>query len=180
METLFTIPVGVFLVLMGLFWEPKPKTAKDVKAEQALLIPDSGETVSQDPKTLTQKQLRNYLRRLLMRYAILILGTIGILAAFIKGLGAFNDTSAFALLVALYGGAILVTQRAEKTRRLLVLFFMGFVGLMVWRTAEYREYIGENNWAILAAALLNLLFWVFIGRRFPPGTSDSIEVIGME
>ncbi len=79
---------------------------------------------------------------------------------------------------------------------------MLFVGSVVWRYAIYRisndcsdllavvcrtEWVQQRNvaiairtvnWAIVAAVLFNIFFWVFLGRSNPPGTSDSIQVLG--
>jgi hypothetical protein len=179
-DILFTIPAGLFLLLVGLLWEPQPKTKKDLKAEQALLVEGEDPAPTTDPKALTLRQQRNYLRRIAMRVLLILTGIADIGVALINGIGPIKEWPAFGLLFALYAGIILIVQRAEKDSRLLVLCFMGFAGWMIWRTANYRNYPVENNWAVLAAALANLAFWYTIGRRFPPGTSDSIEVIGKE
>lgn len=180
MDSLFSVFTAVVLILLGVFWEPKPKTRKDLKAEQATLPPDVLAEQPTDAKALTPLQQRNYIRRVTMRLLIIGLGVVALLVALIKGIGSISDTSAFGLLLLLYGGTLLVVQRAEKASRILVLDIMIFIWVLIWRTAEYREYPGENNWALLAAPLTNLVFWYLIGRQFPPGSSDSIEVLGKE
>jgi hypothetical protein len=40
--------------------------------------------------------------------------------------------------------------------------------------------ISTVNWAIGTALIFNLLFWVLLGRYNPPGSSDSIKVLGMD
>ena len=40
--------------------------------------------------------------------------------------------------------------------------------------------ISTVNWAIAAALMFNLFFWVILGRYNPPGSSDSIKVLGMD
>ncbi len=174
MQTLFSIPAGLFLVLWGLIWEPQPKTKKDHKTEQLLI--EAGVDI---PEQLTREQMINYLRRVAVRVLLVLIGLIGIVAG-ISQMGSVADSGALMLLLGLYAGVLIVVQRAEKNRRLLVFFFMAFSGLLIWRTAEYRNVPDENDWAMLGAVALNLVFWLVIGRRFPPGTSDSIEVIGME
>lgn len=181
MGIFLSIPAGVFLVLLGLLWEPQPKTRKDLKLERALAEAEAVDTTDSVIWDLTPRQKRNYLRRVAMRVS-LVVGGILILAGqiIVAGLGDIDSTSAFALLLALYSGALLIVQRAEKQSRMLVFILMSFVGFMVWRVAEFRDHTGENNWAIISATLLNLVIWYFIGRRFPPANSDYIEVLGME
>lgn len=185
MEFLLAVPVGAFLLLWGLLWEPKPKTKKDVKAEKALLasgeLDDFGDEDDIDVfENLTAKQQRSYLRRIAQRILLLLAGIVVIVIGLIRQADTIEDMDAFLLLFALYAGGILVTQRAEKASRLMVLFTMAFIGNLIWRVAIYYEYEAENVWAILAALSINGLFWLVIGQRFPPGSSDSIEVVGME
>lgn len=185
MEFLLAVPVGAFLLLWGLLWEPKPKTKKDLKAEKALLesgeLDDFGEGDDFDVfESLTAKQQRSYLRRIGQRVLLLLAGLVVIIVGLVRQTDRINDVDAFLLLSALYAGGILVTQRAEKSSRLMVLFTMAFIGNLIWRVAIYYEYEAENVWAVLAAMGVNGLFWLLIGQRFPPGSSDSIEVVGME
>jgi hypothetical protein len=190
---LFTIPIGAFLLLLGLFWEPSPISRKDKKLEKRLaaahgttpeLAPVESSLTDTDssgekPK-MTSLQVRRYLRLLAERAFLIILGGFGILVGIIDDLGSIDDMDAFALLFAIYAGMILLVQRVERKRKILTLWFMGFAAWLTWRTAEYREVPIENNWAVLAALGATFLFWLLIGRRFPPGTSDVIEVYGME
>ncbi len=185
MELLLTVPIGAFLLLWGLVWEPKAKTKKDLKAERALL--DSGELddfgAADDFdifENLTSKQQRSYLRRIGQRVLLLIVGLVLLIVGTIREAGSLQEGDAFLLLFGLYAGGMLITQRAEKASRLMVLFTMAFIGNLIWRTALFYDYKSENAWAILAALAANGLFWLFIGQRFPPGSSDSIEVVGME
>lgn len=185
MESLLAVPVGAFLLLWGLLWEPKPKTKKDLKAESALLasgeVDDFGDDNDFDVfASLTSKQQRNYLRRIAQRVLLLLFGVVVLTIGTIREAGQVHDTDAFLLLFGLYAGSMLIVQRAEKASRLLVLFTMAFVGNLLWRTAIFYDYQAENAWAVLAAVAANGLFWLLIGQRFPPGSSDSIEVIGME
>lgn len=182
MQAIFSIPLGIFLVILGLLWEPQRKTKKDLKEEKALLLADGtdpSELLLED-QPLTQEQTRNYLRRVLMRVLLVIIGMLGILVGLLSDIGSIQDSSAFWSFLALYGGMLLVVQRAEKTRRLVVLWIMGFVGFLIWRAAEYRGSESEHEWGLLVAAAANALFWYIIGQRFPPASSDVIEVIGLE
>jgi hypothetical protein len=184
MDLLLSFPFGTFLLLLGLLWEPQLKTKKDLKAEKALIA--AGETDDFDDwdatsfESLTSKQQRNYLRRVGQRVLMVVIGVGISIFAFIDTAGSIGDTDAFLLLFGLYGGFLLLTQRAEKAGRRVVFFTMSFIGFLVWRTALFYDYDSENAWALLAAVSANLLFWLTIGQLYPPGSSDTIEVIGME
>lgn len=108
------------------------------------------------------------------------------------------------LLTALFGGLLIIVQRAERKRRLATAIIMGIAGVLVWRYGLYR--IGSEcdapwrvlcsspviqqraqaiavmtvNWALVSAVVINLLFWALVGRYNPPGSSDSIKVYGMD
>jgi hypothetical protein len=172
----------VFLVILGLLWEPQRKTKKDLKEEKALQLGDGADPSSfmLEDTPLTQEQTRNYLRRVLMRVLLVVFGILGIVVGLLSGSASVADMSALLFFMALYGGMLLIVQRSEKTRRIMVLWIMGFVGLLIWRTAEFRGSESEHEWGLLIAATANALFWYFIGQRFPPVSSDAIEVIGLE
>jgi len=44
----------------------------------------------------------------------------------------------------------------------------------------YRDIHAEAWTALLIALILNGAFWLFIGRYNPPGSSDDIQVIGLD
>jgi len=90
------------------------------------------------------------------------------------------NIGAVILLVLTFGTVLMLIQRAEARRRLLVAIIMAFVGLLAQRYAAYRELYTEAFWGFIVAVVLNLLFWVVIGRYNPPGTSDDIQVLGMD
>lgn len=115
------------------------------------------------------------------------------------------NTGGWILLSLIFGVLLLIVQRAEQKRRLVTLIIIAFVGLIVARYAIYRMAndcieptvklicqsklskdlsltIAYNtlNRALLTAAIFNGLFWVFIGRSNPPGSSDAIKVYGMD
>ena len=107
------------------------------------------------------------------------------------------------LLTAIYGVALLLVQRSEAKRRNVTAILVLMFALLVWRYAIYRisgecdvdfkaicsfnwvrqrmtaVAIATVNWSIISAIVLNIVFWVFIGRSNPPGSSDSIKVLGM-
>jgi hypothetical protein len=107
------------------------------------------------------------------------------------------------LLTALYSVSLLLIQRSERKRRIVSAVIVSFFMLLVWRYAIYRistdcdaaiklicnfnwmrqrmmaVAITTVNWSIISAIIFNVLFWVLIGRSNPPGSSDSIKVLGM-
>lgn len=166
MAEFFTIPVGIFLLLLGIFWNPKPK------AEEEDLSEILGE---EEAQKLDPDQLRKFLRLVAIRVGMVVLGVICIGGGFVQGVEALTDWSAFGVFVAIYGGSILVLQRAEKSSKLIVYYTMSFAAYFVWRFADYRGFNGEHDWGLLLAAVLNLAFWYMVGRHFSP--EDQIEVL---
>jgi hypothetical protein len=76
---------------------------------------------------------------------------------------------------------LLAIQRAEARRRLLTAAILVIpVGWLVYRWAIYRGQVTETLIAGVIGLVLNGLFWVFYGRKHPPGSSEEIRVIGME
>ncbi len=114
------------------------------------------------------------------------------------------NTGGWLALTGAFGFLMLLVQRTERKRRLVSLGVLAFVALILWRYAIYRlstncdvtiqllcsfDWVHKRmvytaittvNWSIVAALLLNLLFWILIGRSNPPGSSDSIKVFGMD
>jgi hypothetical protein len=107
------------------------------------------------------------------------------------------------LLSAIFSGLLLVVQRAEQKRRLAALAIMAGVAWVVSGYGMYRianecdllfkimcqmenfreraRVIASNTTTLAAftAILFNVMFWVFIGRYNPPGSSDDIKVLGL-
>lgn len=107
------------------------------------------------------------------------------------------------LVSVIFSGLLLLVQRSERKRRNISLVIVAIGSIIIWRYAIYRmsgdcsqlfqivcekgffrqraETIAVNtvNLSILTALLVNLLFWVFFGRSNPPGSSDAIQVFGM-
>lgn len=90
------------------------------------------------------------------------------------------DISHFVLLLVAFTIIMLVVQRAEPRRRLVVAIVMLGVGILIQRYANYRATHTEALVAFILSVLLNFLFWLFIGRYNPPGSSDNIQVLGMD
>ncbi len=107
------------------------------------------------------------------------------------------------LVSAVFAGLFLLVQRSERKRRNVSLVIVAIGSVIIWRYAIYRmsgdcsqlfqivcergffrqraEVVAVNtvNLSILTALVFNLLFWVFFGRSNPPGSSDAIQVFGM-
>lgn len=169
LDTLLTFPAGFFFLLWGILWNPQPKREDDDLAE----FLDEADT--ETPRPLTQKEMRKYLRLVALRVGIFVLGMVGVVSGIIDGLGAVNDGAPYALFVALYAGGLLALQRTMPSQRLIVLLIIGFIGLLVWRYAIFREYRGEHNWGLITGLAFNFGFYVLLGRHMPP--QDRIEVI---
>jgi len=75
---------------------------------------------------------------------------------------------------------IFLVQRAEKKARRLVLLLSALVFLAVRQFTIDGGNEGISWRALLIATSINFVFWFLIGRYNPPGSSDSIQVIGMD
>ncbi|MBI5929087.1 MAG: hypothetical protein HY862_07255 [Chloroflexi bacterium] len=182
-----TIPMGAFLLLLGIYWQPNPISRKERKLQARLDVaqgvtpelPASTTSDTEKPK-LTSRQVQRYLRLLGERAALIGFGSFAILVGAIDDLGKLEDRGAFLALFGLYAGMIVLVQRTEQRRKLLVFWLMGIAALLTWGRAQSRGVAVEGDWAVLAALGVNFLFWLLVNRRFPPGSSDVIEVYGME
>ena len=112
------------------------------------------------------------------------------------------NTGGWLLLTVIFSALLITVQRAERKRRNAALIILGIVGVIVARYAIYRmesdctlnfPIVCRIGWipqqliniayntlylAILSTLVFILFFWVLIGRSNPPGSSDSIKVIG--
>jgi len=80
----------------------------------------------------------------------------------------------------LLGGLFLAIQRVEAKKRIFVIVLMCGVFILIrnWIVLRGAE---REGWAgLFIALLLNFLFWVFIGRYNPVGSSDEIKVLGLD
>lgn len=77
---------------------------------------------------------------------------------------------------------LLLIQRAEqKYRRLVTLLIAFFICPLIALLALTRELIRETLYGVGVAVVLNLLFWIMIGRYNPVRSSDeTIQVLGMD
>lgn len=87
----------------------------------------------------------------------------------------------FLIFLVTIGLLLLLWQRTEKSKRRLVAFLMIIPAILLRNFAVYREVETEAWIALGTAIVLNVLFWLFIGRYNPPHSSDdSIRVLGMD
>ncbi|NJL55293.1 hypothetical protein HC928_08990 [bacterium] len=83
----------------------------------------------------------------------------------------------FTLLLSLL---MLMIQRTEAKRRLLVTLMLLIPAILIRNWINYRD-LEREGWVALGIALaLNFLFWWLIGRYNPVGSSDEIQVLGMD
>lgn len=83
----------------------------------------------------------------------------------------------FTLLISLL---LLIIQRTERSKRFLVITVMVIPAILIRNWVVYREMESEGIVALALAILLNFLFWWLVGRYNPVGSSDSIEVLGLD
>lgn len=81
----------------------------------------------------------------------------------------------------IFGLLMLLIQRTEARSRRKAGWGILFVTVIVlWRFVEIRELQGEVFLSVFFALILNFLFWLLIGRYNPVGSSDNIQVLGMD
>ncbi len=91
------------------------------------------------------------------------------------------DAGILFLLTASFGAMLLVIQRSEAKRRLIVTLVMLVPAELIRRFAIIRGFNSEAVTALIIALVVNFLFWLLIGRYNPVRKSDEeIRVIGMD
>lgn len=91
------------------------------------------------------------------------------------------NTGNLITLTIIFSLALLIFQRIERRRLWMAgLLLVLPVGFLSWRWAIYKGQVQEMLTAAGAALALNVIFWLVYGRRHPPGSSDSITVIGTD
>ncbi len=97
------------------------------------------------------------------------------------GKAAVMNWEAFGGLAVVIAILMLLVQRTEPSRRRFVFIIGLVVAELVRRYIVYRGWEQEGWWALGAALLANLLFWILVGRSNPPRSSaEEIEVLGNE
>ncbi len=90
------------------------------------------------------------------------------------------DWGSLILLTIWLGVIFFLIQRTEAKRRRTAITFMLVVVFLTWYWANFRGLNAPFLAGLLAALVLNYLFWLLIGRYNPVGDSDEIQVIGMD
>jgi amino acid transporter len=90
------------------------------------------------------------------------------------------DISTLVMLTVIFTFLILLFQRTEAKKRLIVFLLLMLPGVLLRNFVFYRDVHTEGWLALGIALILNLAFWLFIGRYNPVGSSDRIQVIGMD
>ena len=174
MTGITSIAFASFFLLFGLMWG-----IKDVQPPQ----PDGDDDLI-DPEE-AEENYRKAVRRQaifgILRLMLLGIGTLMLFINLIAGFGTLNDSEGFLIFFGVYGIITLAVQRSEKNRRLATLV----ISIPLWlyilpNYGNYRDSDGAHNWGVMAALLANYLFWLVIGRRYPPGSSEDIHVWGMD
>lgn len=90
------------------------------------------------------------------------------------------DVGTLLLLTISFGLLLLLVQRAEsKRRRIVAILLLPVLGIIL-HYANATENLREAFAGFVVALVLNFLFWLFIGRYNPVGSSDSIKVLGLD
>jgi Ca2+/Na+ antiporter len=89
------------------------------------------------------------------------------------------DGGIAALLFFVLSVVFFIIQRAERKRRRLVFLIMLVVFELIRRYTWFRDVHTEAWVALIGALLLNVAFWLFIGRYNPVASSDEIRVLRM-
>lgn len=80
----------------------------------------------------------------------------------------------------IFTGLLLIVQRTEDRRRRVSWAIFWLLALMIRHLAFLRDTHSETLVAFLGGLFLSFLFWLLIGRYNPVGSSDSIQVIGLD
>ena len=71
-------------------------------------------------------------------------------------------------------------QRTEPQKRRIVVALILIPGMMIGYFVISRSLYAEGCVAFFGSLLLNLLFWVLIGRYNPVTSSEEIKVLGLD
>ncbi|MCY4105402.1 MAG: hypothetical protein OXG02_01660 [Chloroflexi bacterium] len=79
-----------------------------------------------------------------------------------------------------FSGMLLLLQRAQANRRLLVSLMLLPLFALCWVYASTSAAIRSAWLAFFFAILFNVLFWLIIGRYNPVAKSEDIRVLRMD
>ena len=90
------------------------------------------------------------------------------------------DTGSLILLSLSFTVLFIMVQRAEaKRKRIVRITAILLILFMIWY-ANATNLQTEALVGFIIAVVISFLFWLFIGRYNPVGSSDSIRVLGMD
>lgn len=90
------------------------------------------------------------------------------------------DVGTLVLMILSFGLLLLLVQRAElKRRRVVAILLLPVAGIILYY-ANATSHLREALVGFILALVLNFLFWLFVGRYNPVGSSDSIKVLGLD
>jgi hypothetical protein len=90
------------------------------------------------------------------------------------------DTGTTVILTLVMGLMLFILQRTEHGKRRLIVLLLLICAELIRRFVWFRGVHNEAWTALIAALVLNFLFWVLIGRYNPVGSSDQIQVMGLD
>ena len=90
------------------------------------------------------------------------------------------DTQYLFFVVILITALLIAMQRTEAGRRKFVLLLLVIVGLLLRHNAFLKDLHTETALGMGIGAVISWLFWMFIGRYNPVGSSDDIKVMGLD
>ena len=90
------------------------------------------------------------------------------------------DTQYLFFVVILITALLIAMQRTEAGRRKFVLLLLVIIGLLLRYNAFLKDLHTETALGIVIGAVISGLFWMFIGRYNPVGTSEDIKVMGLD
>ena len=91
------------------------------------------------------------------------------------------DWSYVTLIAIVVSLLLIMIQRVERKRRRLAAVIVAICFLVIWQNTSIKPHLSaETAVAFGIGIMLSALFWLLIGRYNPVGSSDDIEVIGME
>lgn len=90
------------------------------------------------------------------------------------------DAGILLLMTLSFGLLLLLVQRAETRRRRVVAMLLLPVLGIILHYANATDHLREAFVGFVVALVLNFMFWLFVGRYNPVGSSDSIKVLGLD
>ena len=91
------------------------------------------------------------------------------------------DWSYVTLIAIVVSLLLIMIQRVERKRRRLAAVIVAICFLVIWQNTAIKPHLSaETAVAFGIGIVLSALFWLLVGRYNPVGSSDDIEVIGME